>query len=173
MNKFIHMLLETDLDVQLKKIGQKRSKYGVGKMMEPFLYVHKDYVPEQFTELVKKLKSYLPEDFEYTAVKIDTKTLGSISFIYSPDFDTADEPTVGTSYKVTSDGKVTVSKAPADPLIWHHKWEWVPDSYTGFDVEASKQRSVDWKSKLGVNKDISNRIGRLSYWNQWVKENGL
>jgi hypothetical protein len=173
MYRFKVFLKESELDDSLKKIGQKRSKYGVGKMMEPFLYVHKDYVPEQFTELVEKLKASLPEDFEYTAVKIDTKTLDSISFIFSPDFDTADEPTVGTSYKVTTDGKVTVSKAPADPLIWHHKWEWVPDSYTGFDVEASKQRSLDWKSKLGVNKDVSNRIGRLSYWKQWIAENGL
>jgi hypothetical protein len=52
----------------------------------------------------------------------------------------------------------------SDPLIWHHKWEFVSDDYTGFDVEQSKERSLQWKSKIGTNKDISNRIGRLSYW---------
>jgi hypothetical protein len=146
---------------------------SVGKKMGHDLYVHKDYAenhPDIPHEGLQKAKSHLPKDFDYTAVKYNKKE-GSHSFIHSPDFDTADEPTVGKSIKVHASGETKVNNPPKDPLIWHGKHQWVKDDHKGFDVEKSKERHKHWKSVLGVNKDVSSRIGRKSYWDKWTKEN--
>lgn len=143
----------------------------VGKKMGHDLYVHKSY--ESYVlphDELDKAKTYLPKDFEYTAVKHNKKE-GTFSFIHSPDFDTADEPTVGDSIKVHPSGHIKLTKQARDPKIWHNKWQWVGDDYKGFDVEKSKQRSKDWKAIVGVNKEISSRIGSKSYWEKNVVPN--
>lgn len=146
----------------------------LGKRMGNDLYVHKDYAIQAGVPagLLKAAASKLPSDFDYTAVKYNKKD-GAISFIHSPNFDDANEPIVGKSIKVSADGQVKVTNPSKDPLIWHHKHEWVPDDYHGFDTARSKERSSLWKSVLGVNKDISSRIGRQSYWNNWLDQNKL
>jgi hypothetical protein len=138
-----------------------------GKKIGGDLYVHRGYareagIPE---DILRAAISKLPDGFEYQVIKYNPKEQ-SFSFIHSPDFDTADEPVSGTSYKVRADGRVTVTKQLTDPWIYHHKWMWVPDDYAGFDVEQSKQRSKDWQSV--VSKDDMSRIGKQSYWNTQV-----
>lgn len=140
-----------------------------GKKMGHDLYVHKDYTEEAGIpqEELKQAQSKLPSDFEHTAVKYNKKDQ-SFSFIHSPDFNTADEPTVGKSIKVFPSGETKTTNPPKDPLIWHHKWQWVGDDYKGFDVEASKERSKQWRAVVGVNKEVSSRIGRKSYWEKEI-----
>lgn len=146
----------------------------IGKRIGGDLYVHKNYavqagIPE---DLLKQAMTHLPQGFDFTAVKYNAKD-NSLSFIESPDFDTANEPAVGQAIKVNADGTVKVTKGLQDPMIWHHKWQWVPDDYPGFDVAQSKERSDLWKSKLGTNRDVSSRIGRQSYWQNWLKQSNL
>jgi hypothetical protein len=130
-------------------------------------YIHRDYEHLLPQHELNAAKEKLPSDFEYTAVKHNKKD-GAFSFIHSPDFDTAHEPTVGKSIKVHANGDTSVTPQSRDPKIWHHKWQWVGHDYKGFDVEESKRRSVAWKSVVGVNKEISSRIGSKSYWEQNV-----
>jgi hypothetical protein len=52
-----------------------------------------------------------------------------------------------------------------DPYIYHHKWLFVKDDYSEFDVEESKRRSLAWLVLDGIDKK---RIGRLSYWTAHV-----
>ncbi len=146
----------------------------IGKRIGGDLYVHKNYavqagVPE---DILTRAMSHLPKGYDFVAVKYNPKE-GSISFIESPDFDTANEPAVGNAIKVYADGTVKQTKGLADPMIWHHKWQWVPDDYPGFDVSKSKERSDQWKSKLGTNREVSSRIGRQSYWQNWLKQSNL
>lgn len=138
-----------------------------GKKMGHDTYVHKSYEHLLPKDELDKAKSHLPHDFGYTAVKHNKKE-GTFSFIHSHDFDTAHEPTVGDSIKVHPDGQIKLTKQTRDPKIWHHKWQWVADDYKGFDVEKSKQRSKDWKAVVGVNKEVSSRIGSKSYWEKNV-----
>lgn len=109
---------------------------------------------------MRAAKRCLPPGFEYTVVKYAIRT-GSVSFIHSPDFDTASEPIVGHSVLVTSDGQIRRRRPAGDPEIYHHKWMFVADDYAGFDVEASKRRSAAWMSLTGID---LRRIGRRSYW---------
>jgi hypothetical protein len=45
-------------------------------------------------------------------------------------------------------------------MIWHHKWLWVGDDYTGFDVDESFERS---KQYVKMDIDFS-RIGNKEFW---------
>lgn len=141
-----------------------------GKSISGAIYVHKDYVenhPKIPQSEYQRAKSKLPTDHDFTAVKYD-KNEGSFSFIHSPDFDTADEPTVGRAIKVKPSGDIKVTEPTKDPKIWHHKWQWVADDYKGFDVNQSKQRSKDWKDVVGVDRQVSSRIGSKSYWEREI-----
>ena len=52
-------------------------------------------------------------------------------FIRSPDFDKNDEPIAGDSILVSRDGSFKFTKQKKDPQIYHHKWLFVKDDYTG------------------------------------------
>lgn len=106
----------------------------------------------------------LPPDFEYDVVKLNLQT-NAVSFIRCMDFDSVEEPTVGDSLIVNSDGSVRSRGQPADPEIYHHKWLFVADDYAGFDVGESKRRSLSW---LALDKIDAKRIGRKSYWKENV-----
>ena len=148
-----------NIDTQLKKLGLLRSrKYGIGKEIGGNIYVYKtyDYVLPQ--EELYNAKSFLPEGFQYTVVKYNPTTK-VFSFILSEDFNTNPEPSIDGGITITSDGKV--NSFPAAGWIYHHKWMWVADDYTGFDVEQSKLRSLEWASLPNIDRT---RIGQKKYW---------
>lgn len=141
---------------------KRDSTFKIGKTIGPFVYINYYYqhiLPENF----KKARGILlkaKKDFNYDVIKYNKKT-GETSFISSPDFDTADEPIIGDSYKVTPEGEITFRKQSADPEIYHHKWLMVTDTYPGFDVAESMERSKEW---LRIPNIDFSRIGRKSYW---------
>jgi len=135
----------------------KRSKYGVGKLIGGSLYLHRNYVtdlPNDIRKMVQDAEVNI-EGFKYNTLKINLSD-GSVTFINSPDFDTAQEPTVG-QYRIVKDGKVKDGKSNS---IWHHKWLWVKNDYTGFDVMDSFERS---RKYLQMDIDFS-RIGNKDFW---------
>lgn len=144
-------------------LPQRSRRYGVGKEIAGKAYLHRRY-EDVLGKPIEDAKRHLPEDFAYDVVKLDKRT-GTVSFIQSPDFDTADEPTVGTLITVKPDGSVTRRGQLADPQIYHHKWLFVADDYDGFDIEASKERSRQWTALDGIDRSC---IGRRSYWEQHV-----
>lgn len=138
----------------------KRSKlHGVGKEIGGNVYIHREY-ESVLGESVKLAREVLPKDFEWTVVKLNLATK-AVTFIASPDFDSADEPIVGRFILVRTDGTTLDRRQLEDPYIYHHKWLMVKDNYGGFDVEESKQRSLQWLALKDVDKS---RIGRKSFW---------
>jgi hypothetical protein len=137
----------------------KRSRLGVGKDIGGAIYLHRDYknlLPDQ-AGLVKAAKVAFDNGMQdYNVIKASKD--GTYTFIKSLDFDTADEPTVGAYLTVKPDGS---SKRGNSNAIWHHKWLWVTDDYTGFNVEESKERSRKWLALPGID---FNRIGNKDYW---------
>jgi ankyrin repeat protein len=159
-----HMLKKESLRTQ-KGTVIKRYK-EVGKKMGNDLYFHKNYVNEYIdSNYYNKLKSYLPEGVNFNIIKYNNKD-NYISFISSPDFDTADEPIVSNAYKVTEDGRVTLTREKSIPQIYHHKWLFVKDDYKGFDVEESKRRSEKWLKH--TDKFNMSKIGSMKYWEEEV-----
>jgi hypothetical protein len=139
------------------------------------IYAHKDYIkslsiiyiPEVIAAL-QVVKETL-DDFTWNTVRIKPDAVGGldeVSFQYSPDFDTADEPEVVqtiTCVPMDNTWEVIRIKRHTD-TIWHHKWMWVEPNYKGFDYEASKARSVLWKKF--ISKDEIPKIGRKSFWDK-------
>ena len=73
---------------------------------------------------------------------------------------------MGDAYKVTEDGRITLTRQKTIPQIYHHKWLFVKDDYKGFDVEESKKRSIKW---LSVSDKINmSKIGYKNYWENEV-----
>lgn len=155
------------IDKQIKtKKGSIIKRYkNVGKKMGNDLYFHKIYVSEYINDKIYyKFKSYLPDNFEFNILKFNDKN-NTISFINSPDFDISDEPIVSDSYKVSQDGKVKLTKEKSIPQIYHHKWLFVKDDYSGFNVPKSKERSERW---LEVSDKIN--MSKIGFKGYWVKE---
>ena len=132
--------------------GTKAKAYsdGVGKEVSGTLYFHKDYAnkvikdPGALLKAQLALQQYAP-NFEYNCMTYTPKT-GAIRFDEAPDFDTAREPIPGRQITVDADGKVVRDKT--NNQIWHHKWQWVQNDYTGFDVEESWNWSKQYLNTL-------------------------
>ena len=136
----------------------------VGKRVGSCVYVHKLYEDEVIpAKILKAAKKYLScsKKFSYDCVKWDKKT-NNITFQWSPTFDYLDEPIIDMCFLVKADGTSRILPQKKDPQIWHHKWMWVKDDYSGFNVEKSKLRSELWKNK--VTKEERRKIGFLSFW---------
>jgi poly(A) polymerase len=126
----------------------RRYKNNVGKQVGPQIYVHKKYAHEVIphdklrvaAEVLKKVKP----NFKFNSLMWNSET-GEIRFDESADFDTAREPHVGQYVSISPDGKVREGRSNA---IWHHKWLWVKDDYTGFNVDNARNWSILWLSKL-------------------------
>ncbi len=139
----------------------KRSKYGVGKLIGGVLYFHRQYMsilPEDvYDKNINILYDSKYEDFKYNIIKWDIKK-DLLTFVNSPDFDTADEPVAGDYVAIKSDGTVRKGSTKS---IWHHKWLWVKDDYKGFNVEESYRRSEAW---LTIPMIEFSKIGNKAFW---------
>ncbi len=142
----------------------KRSKWGVGKDIGGSLYVHVDYVPDEFKQMVADARTQVSianAQFTPNIVRIDYKK-GGVAFYDSVEFDTVQEPAAGlmVTYK---DG--AVSKPRQVNQIWHHKWLWVGDDYRGFNTTQSYDRSAQWLD----HDDIPfAKIGNKKTWSEWL-----
>ena len=147
---------------------QRSRKYGVGKEIGGDIYVHKDYadevVPAEILEACEEALDYYYSDFLYNCIRYSPATQ-SVSFQEAPDFDTAREPLVGKYITVFYDP----DKEPKDfkfnighsNYIWHSKWLWVRNDYTGFDVREAWKWSKKWLSTLKEKSD-GNGIARCN-----------
>ena len=155
----------------LKGSAIKRStKFGVGKEIGGEIYFHKDYaediLPDEVLSQALQLLEEEQPGFEYNCLKYNPKT-GVVAFQESPDFDSAREPVVGDYVSVNTNTGVV--KTGHSNYIWHHKWNWVKNDYSGFDVAKSWNWSKQWLSTLTEVSD-GNGIDR---WNAQLDKFGL
>jgi poly(A) polymerase len=149
MIKLKHLIKETALRTKHGSVIQ-RYHNNVGKQVGHSLYVHKLYadqvIPKAVLNRALEIMTRSNPDFNYNSLMWDVKQK-IVRFDESPDFDSAQEPHVGEYVSVSLDGKFPPRKGHSNS-IWHHKWLWVKDDYTGFDVDKSKEWSKLWLSKL-------------------------
>lgn len=147
---------------------ERYKRYGFGKHIGGFLYIHKDYInelPEPVIAVIDMCKvqlrksGFCEEADGYNIIKVSTADK-KISFIECKDFDYDDEPTIGNYITLGSETSFKCIKRNSNS-IYHHKWLFVKDDYTGFDVEESFQRSKKWIALPSIN---YSRIGSKSYW---------
>lgn len=165
--KIHEILQETRLKTAKGSPIKRSSKFGVGKEIGGAVYIHKEYahvLPDDLRQYESAVHQQYP-DFEYTIIKYDLRGQG-VSFLLSPDFDTANEPLITEYVTVKPDGSTKKGKSKT---IYHHKWLFVKDDYKGFNVEESIQRSRDWLAIPDIN---FSRIGSSrDYWLSFLKAN--
>lgn len=151
----------------------KRSKWGVGKDIGGSLYVHINYVPTEFRDMVDEARMKIlisHPTFDPNIVRVDYKK-GSVAFYDSPEFDNSNEPAAGEMI-VVKDG--VVAKPRMVKQIWHHKWLWVGDDYRGFNAEEAFKRSENWLSKDTEDNPLPfAKIGNRQTWKDWLSDNDL
>ena len=154
------------LKTEKGSVIKRNSKLGVGKDIGGFIYLHKMYkdLLPNIQEFEKILHNRHPS-FNYNIIKYATNK-PVVTFLYSPDFDTVEEPLVTDYVVVALDGR---SKQARTNTIYHHKWTMVKDDYPGFDVEKSFQRSKAWLNIPNIN---FTRIGSSKeYWDNFLNLN--
>ena len=145
------------------QLPRRSKRFGVGKEIGGAVYIHRAY-EDRLGVVIDHAKKHLPLTFAYDVVKLNIRT-EAISFIECPDFDTIPEPSIGNVLIVDIDGNVRRRRQPRDPEVYHHKWLFVAEDYEGFDVEASRRRSLEWICLDGLDRA---RLARRSYWDQYV-----
>lgn len=154
------------MNKELSRLGLRRHN-PVGKKIGSKVWLHVSYL-HIFISDTKPVLSHKELIFTPDIARVDLKT-GEICLIECSEFYTVHEPKIERTLLIKPDGSIKKGNENKDPLIYHHKWMFVKDDFNKFDVEEAKKRSIAWKSVLGTNKDISNKIGRLSFWIQWTK----
>ncbi len=161
---------------KLRRVSAPTKPYdNIGKVMGTSYYIHKQYshlLPSECYQKARSLLESIEPDFVFDIVKFDTKK-ESVSFIQCKDFDVIDEPSLQRVITIHKDGTIKKQKEKEDPQIYHHKWLLVGPDYQGFNIIESMQRSYTWKKVMGVNAEISSRIGTQSYWKQWLSDNHI
>lgn len=144
----------------------ERYKNNVGKRIGGAVYFHRLYLKEMIPTVppvaADLIRTLIPEGFNIVKF-VPKKTL---SIILSPDFDTAKEPRVQEVYTYHYEHDVWSyhSYFNDNPPIYHHKWVFVKDDYTGFDVEDAKLRSSYIDAEMSRRKINRSKIGYLKYW---------
>lgn len=148
---------------------QKRYQGNVGKKMGNGIYLHKDYATEVIPEDVWNKAQAIAdrEGINYNTVYYEPKKRPKmVRFDEAPDFDTAREPFTGNWVYVDTESGDINSRGQSKQ-IWHNKWMWVKDDYTGFDVEEAYEWSKRW------NQLISNPDGWAYKWDYLLNQAGL
>jgi len=73
------------------------------------------------------------------------------------------QPAFATAAKIQGVRKSKALRSVTE--IYHHKWLFVANDYTGFSVGESRNRSIAWMGLENVDKS---RIGRKGYWIEHV-----
>lgn len=169
MIKLKSLLSETILHT-LRGSPIHRYRNNVGKQIGSQIYVHKNYanevIPAAIWDKANDILIRSNPNFDFNSVVFDVKAK-TVRFDEAPDFDSAREPHVGNYIMVYVDEKRPPRVGHSDS-IWHHKWLWVKDNYSGFDVDKSKEWSRIWLTKVNGPAKGTNRS-----WQSQLNNSGL
>ena len=140
------------------------------------IYVHKSNMEslslEEMNLVSTRLEQILATEYRLVNFEIIKIAGDSVSFIECEGWNTLREPIVGDAYNVKADGSIKVTKKRKNnPQIYHHKWMFVSEDYTGFDIEKEKEWSKKWQSV--VPKGLSSSLGSQENWLKFLREYGL
>lgn len=144
---------------------------NVGKYIGGYVYFHRQYLSEipQGDIIQWVMANTADITDEYNIIKLSLRGL-SCSFICSPDFDTSHEPKVTKVIMIEANSiePPRIIEYKNNFPVYHHKWLFVKDDYSGFNVEESKLRS-DWVNNLPI---LKSNIGFSKQWKKILEKFG-
>ena len=105
----------------------------------------------------------------YEVIKYDTKK-HKLSFIDSPDWFSANEPTVG-NYTCWDFDKETAVHRSGGTQVYHSKELFMADDTDLIDIQKAKERTKLWQSL--IKKEEKKLIGNKNYWKQFCEKHGI
>lgn len=146
------------------------AKGGIGKKVGDKIYLHKDYaldvVPtDVWWDAQDILHKYEP-GATFNCICYDLKRPSVVRFDACVDFDIEDCPVVGWQYTVDTYSRTLKKKYCSQ--LFHHKWLWCKEDYTGFDMQASYEYSKRWTNKF---EEVAS--GYPDKWEEQLKKYGL
>ena len=143
------------------------------------IYVHKsnicellDKIPDDNykTDIIRLYEFRMqPGSLPYEVIKYDTKQ-HKLSFIDSPDWYTANEPTVGDSVCWNFDKQSQTFRLGGN-AVYHSKELFMSDDTDLIDINKAKERTKIWQSL--VTKEEKKLIGNKNYWRQFCEKHGI
>lgn len=141
------------------------------------LYAHKSNLKElllnldenQQKNLLNLLKFNGHLCIQYDIIKYNQET-NKISLIECNTWEVLYEPIVGDSYCFSSDNSYKIIRGGTK--VYHNKWQFVSEDYTGFDIKIAKNRTKEWENIPEIVKNKS-RIGNKKYWYEILQKYGL
>lgn len=140
------------------------------------LYVHKSNIGELLSKIstedagrIREIMDHFTKNYEVVKFNLKAKKL---SLIESPNWDTVNEPDVGTSYCFSDISCGEYKIVAASGKIYHSKWMFVAPDYGGFDVRAAKRRTAEWNSIPDIS-EHRKKIGSKKYWHALLSENRI
>ena len=112
---------------------------------------------------------------DYDVIKIDV-TNRNISLIKCFEWNTLPEPWVKstTVYSYCDFKKIRYIEYKTENCpIYHNKWMFVADNYTGFNIQESKNRAKLLETKIPNYKQHKSKIGYFSYWKRLLQDNNI
>lgn len=127
------------------------SKFGIGKQVGSKIYVHisqhdKIISNNIWEDAVLILKSFGYKLDDFNCICYDLHDPVTVRFDEAKGFDTEREPVIDHIIKVNTVKREIYERYSSQ--IWHHKWLWVTEDYSGFNVQESYKWSKLWLSKL-------------------------
>lgn len=145
----------------------RSNKYNVGKVIGGKIYFHKTYdykiLPTNVFDVYLHHREECP--FKFNCIRYNLNT-HQVALVECPDFDEAREPVVGRMFLISLSGLTKVT--PFYNHLYHHKWTFVDNDYTGFNVRASWEWSKKW---LAVLTEPANGTSMQGWTNQLKKFN--
>ena len=174
------LVIKTKGDKQMKKVGTCYyvHKSNIRELLEIMDNQLRGTVFLQFLAMITVVDHFQfleMEGFKYEVIKYDSERK-SISFINSPDWDTANEPEVGDAWMFSINDNFDhwkfIKARKKNKQIYHAKYLFVADDYKGFDIEQARQRAIQWQKLPGI-KEVKNKIGNKDFWVEFLHKNGM
>lgn len=137
----------------------------VGKLIGGCIYVHISAIHSLPQKELKSALEVVGGQSPGNMIKY-CPTKNSFTFLYSPDWDTADEPMIDFAIMV-KDGKSFRRDFKGNKPVYHHKWMFVDTGYQGFDTNESKERSKMWLQKKKEYESSGQKLGSIGFQRQW------
>ena len=138
-----HNIYDTSTSIKCRN-GNVLARYskGVGKYSNKWISMQWNYAAEiipfnRFLEAQSAISKKYPL-FATECISYNDRTK-EIRFEYCPDFDISDTPTITAT--VTYDPKIKSLRYQECNLMIDHKWLYVKDDYTGFNVEEAYNKT--------------------------------
>ena len=146
-------------------------RYGVGKSIGGELYMHRSAAER--VGLLDDVEVDVDPAYNTVIVKATGGGQNSpyVTFVKSPNFDTAAEPRVTDRITYLKETKELTEKplGKRKPTVYHHKWLWVFPDYRGFNYDKAVERSKQIL-EIGYNPTSS---GYEHKWDAWLEENSV